>query len=309
MCNQARVKLNGRYANGKQRFYCLNCHKSFSWQNKAVKKIREFIWFKRWIMEGYSVRQLSSQSGLSPEKIRAIINYWLSRSPQQHVDYRSFRNLVFDGTFIYKRATSVLGLLDSRSGKLIAGRYDMKENSPSQLLELFVSFRDAGLTPKSCTTDGNPQVIACLRNVWPQLIIQRCLVHIQRQGLMWCRINPKNIEAQKLRMLFVKIAAIKTLEQKNLFLRELDRWERVYGSRIARRPEKGWVFPDVKRARSMILKALPNMFHYLDDNSIPATTNQIEGYFSRLKDKYHNHRGLSPKKRSSYFAWYFFLKP
>lgn len=301
--------MNGHYTNGKQRFYCLICHKSFSWQNKAVKKSKEFIWFKRWVVEGYSVRQLSFQSTFSPEKIRGIVNYWLGQSPKRINDYKSFRHLVLDGTFIYKRLASALGVLDSHSGKLIEGRYDIKENSAPQLLTYFASLRKAGLMPESCTTDGNPQVIACLKAVWPELIIQRCLVHVQRQGLMWCRVNPKTAEAKKLRELFVRVTAIRTIEQKNLFLKELARWENTYGQRISCRPENGWVFPDLKRARSMLLKALPNMFHYLENNSIPFTTNQIEGYFSQLKDKYHDHRGLSPQKRRAYFAWYFFLKP
>lgn len=285
------------------------CHKSFSWQNKAVKVKREFVWFRRWIIEGYSARQISQQSGLSKNKIRNIINYWLNRLPDQQINYGSISNLVLDGTYIYKRLISALGLIDGSTGRLISGRYDIKENSSSQLLDFFSSLKYSGLSPKSCTTDGNPQVIACLKNIWPQVIIQRCLVHIQRQGLMWCRVKPKSTEGKKLRKLFIEVTAIRTAKQKDVFLRKLAIWESAYGQKIAHRPERGWVFPDLKRARSMLLKALPDMFHYLDDSSIPFTTNQIEGYFSQLKDKYHDHRGLSPKKRHSYFTWYFFLKP
>lgn len=255
------------------------------------------------------MRQLSFQSGYSPEKIRGIINHWLNQSPKRIINYKSFRYLVFDGTFIYKRFTNALGMLDSQSGKLIEGGYDIKENSSPQLLYFFNSLKKAGLMPESCTTDGNPQAIACLKVVWPELIIQRCLVHIQRQGLMWCRVNPKTAEAKKFRKLFVKVTNIRTAKQRDLFLEELAKWESTYGQKIACRPENGWVFPDLKRARSMLLKALPNMFHYLENNSIPFSTNRIEGYFSQLKDKYHDHRGLSPQKRRSYFAWYFFLKP
>ena len=57
-------------------------------------------------------------------------------------------------------------------------------------------------------------------------------------------------------------------------------------------PGKGKVFSDLKRARSMLVKAVPNMFHYLDDANIPKTTNALEGYYSRLKQRYRQHRGL-----------------
>ncbi len=59
----------------------------------------------------------------------------------------------------------------------------------------------------------------------------------------------------------------------------------------------------------MLLLALPDMFHYLDDPHISKTTNGLEGYFSRLKSHYRQHRGLSPRKRPNYFAWYFYFTP
>ena len=73
-------------------------------------------------------------------------------------------------------------------------------------------------------------------------------------------------------------------------------------------PERGWVISDLKRARSMLIKALPHMFHYLDDPAIPTTTNGLEGYFARLKNHYRHHRGLAITLRPNYFAWYFHLK-
>lgn len=82
-------------------------------------------------------------------------------------------------------------------------------------------------------------------------------------------------------------------------------WEEKYGQFIEHRPEKGRVFSDIKRARSMLLRALPDMFHYLDNPDIARTTNGLEGYFSRLKSHYRQHRGLSKEKREKYFAWYF----
>ena len=89
----------------------------------------------------------------------------------------------------------------------------------------------------------------------------------------------------------------------------VNRWEQKYGKIIVARPEKGKVFSDIKRARSMLLKALPDMFHYLDDPKIPHSTNSLEGYFGRLKEHYRQHRGLARQKRSNYFNWYFHLKP
>jgi hypothetical protein len=34
-----------------------------------------------------------------------------------------------------------------------------------------------------------------------------------------------------------------------------------------------------------------------------------EGYFSFMKARYRDHRGLSPLKRKAFFNWFFYLKP
>jgi hypothetical protein len=141
------------------------------------------------------------------------------------------------------------------------------------------------------------------------IIMQRCLVHIQRQGLSWCRRNPKRTDAKHLRTLFLQLMTIDTIEQRNQFLARVHHWEQRYGGHIAASPETGWIFSDIKRARSMLLAALPDMFHYLDDENIPHSTNAIEGYFARLKQKYRQHRGLAIRHRQNYFAWFLHLCP
>lgn len=199
--------------------------------------------------------------------------------------------------------------MDASGHTIIAGQHGVSENSEVQLTHFFTALKDQGLSPQSCTVDGNPQVIRVLQHLWPDMRIQRCLVHIQRQGLMWCRRYPKRTEAKKLRMLFLQVTSISTPAQQDQFLTLVAGWEAQYGRSIQERKENGWVFPDLKRARSMLLKALPDMFHYLDDPRIPATTNGLEGYFSRLKQGYRNHRGLQRTKRTNYFNWYFHLRP
>ena len=191
---------------------------------------------------------------------------------------------------------------------ILAGAYGQGER-PNDLQQFFHSLAARGVNPKSVTIDGNPNVIRALRAQWPAAIIQRCMVHVQRQGLMWCRRNPKTTSARKLRTLFLTVTAIKTTRQKNDWLTQLASWEEQYGQHIAASRETGWVFSDLKRARSMLTKAVPNLFHYLDHPEIPRTTNAIEGYFGRLKDRYHDHRGLARLNRAAYFKWYFYLCP
>lgn len=216
--------------------------------------------------------------------------------------------MIFDGTFLH-RPVSIVALMDARTNTVISGKYDVRENSERQLTAFLKPLRDWGLSPVSCTTDGNPQAMRVLRSLWVGITIQRCLVHIQRQGLKWCRTYPKRTDARKLRDIFRHVSHIRTKEDRDTFLLRVSEWEKNYGRPIATKPETGRVFSDIKRARSMLLKALPDMFHYLDDPGIPSSTNGLESYFSRLKGHYRSHRGLEPSKRNSYFNWYFKLRP
>lgn len=261
------------------------------------------------MIEGYSVRQLCKQSGYSSAKIYRIINYWLSHSPK--IDLGAVQNCryaMFDGTFLH-RPNSIVVLMDARQNTLLDGKFGIRENSDSQLSSFFQPLKNGGFNPKSFTLDGNPNVIRVLRTMWPKAVIQRCLVHIQRQGLMWCRRFPKRTDAKHLSKLFRRVTYIKTLKERDKFLADVEVWEQKYGCRLISKTERGRVFSDIKRACSMLLKALPDMFHYLDDYNIPKTTNGLEGYFSRLKQNYRNHRGLKPEKRANYFKWFFKLKP
>lgn len=284
------------------------CKKSFSWHNKLNKRLRERVWFMQWLKEGYSVRQLSKQSRHSIAKLYAIIAHWLSEPPPVCPLGGNHTHIAIDGTFLH-RPVSIIAVYDTTTNTIIRGEYGVSETSEPQLYSFLQLLKDQGLSPVSCTIDGNYHVMRVLRSLWPHIIIQRCLVHVQRQGIMWCRRFPKRIDAQKLRNIFLLVSQIHTVTDRDIFLTRLYEWEQHYGKRIAQRTENGKVFSDLKRARSMLLKAIPDMFQYLNDPRISPTTNGLEGYFSRLKQHYKNHRGLCSKKHDSYFAWYFYARP
>ena len=246
-------------------------------------------------------------SGHSHSKLRRIIQYWLNKPPELRKDLSCIKHMLFDGTFIHGRK-SIVVVMNNSKHEVYAGQYGIAENSIPQLKLFFQPLKDNGLYPKSATVDGNPHVIKLLKEMWPHIVIQRCLVHIQRQGMMWCRKFPKRTDAIHLRKLFQKVVYINSVSERDSFIQEFNKWEKRFGKNIDLRLERGKVFSDIKRARSMLTKALPNIFTYLDDPSISPSTNGLEGYFSRLKANYRHHRGLSPRQRSNYFQWYFHLK-
>jgi transposase-like protein len=237
-----------------------------------------------------------------------MIHAWLREEPSgKPPEIQETRYLVIDGTYLHKRDLSAVVVINGVTHQLIHGEYDCLENSPQHVIRLLHRLKRQGLNPYSVTLDGNPKMMSALKQLWPAILLQRCLVHVQRQGLMWCRRHPKRPDARRLRELFLRIPLVKTPAQRDTFLQDVQAWEGRYGCNIAHSSVGGWVFSDLQRARSMLLKALPDMFHFMKCESIPSTTNVAESYFSRLKMLYRRHRGLPSKRQSQYFNWYFHL--
>ena len=277
------------------------------WTNSPNKHQQRRVWFVRWIVEGYTVRHLAAQSGYSPRTLRRLIAYWLDRPPPLLPDCSASRSRLFAGPSLAHR-TGVFAVMDAARFPVVSAAPEMAED-PAHLQPFCVTLAHHGLAPLSATVNGHPPLLRLLRRLWPTIRMQRCLVPMQRQGLSWCRRPPTRRDAQQLRALFRPVMAIHTVADREQFVAQVQRWEHRYGPRLAGAAETGWVFSDLKRARSLWLAALPDLVHDLDDPAIPKSTNALEGYFARLKHKYRQHRGLTPPHRSASCRWYVHLCP
>lgn len=166
---------------------------------------------------------------------------------------------------------------------------------------------------ESITTDGHKSILKAIKNVLPDVTVQRCLVHIQRMCLIWLTKYPKHIAGQELRKLVLLLLKIKTANDQLAWTRALEQWyqrHKDYLNEKTYQPETGrywFTHRLLRRSYQTIKRALPNMFHYLINPKIPCTTNGIEGYFSHLKNHLDVHRGLSLQHRIDFIKWYIYL--
>lgn len=170
-----------------------------------------------------------------------------------------------------------------------------------------------GVQIESITTDGHKSILKAIRTALPDVIMQRCLVHIQRMCMLWLTRFPKHIAGVELRRLVLLILKIKTDNDRRYWVAELARWhkkhreylqERTYNEDTGRYWYKHRL---IRRSYYTIKRALPNMFHYLSNPKIPNTTNGIEGFFSHLKNHLDLHRGLTVQHRIAFIKWYVYL--
>ena len=171
-----------------------------------------------------------------------------------------------------------------------------------------------GVDIASITCDGHKALLKAIRKVYPKVLIQRCLVHIKRQSQTWLTMCPKAPVAQELLHLSNRITHLKTYGQSNQWLVDLYHWyerSKVYINEKAFNPDTGRFWYRHKmlhQTTSLIIKAIPNMFHYLDDPQIPYTTNRLESFFGHLKEKLEIHRGLRPQAKRNFIKWYLHFK-
>ena len=156
--------------------------------------------------------------------------------------------------------------------------------------------------------DGELSVIRAINEIWPQAKIQRCLYHIQREGMRWLRTYPKTQAGTELRCLLKTPCRIRSFEERNEFIASYMAWLDRNRDFVLSLPRSEVAFKDLQRTMVLIFNALPDMFHYLNENNIPKTTNTLESFYSRLKADYRKHRGLTEKHKISYLKWYCYFK-
>ena len=172
----------------------------------------------------------------------------------------------------------------------------------------FLKLKEQGLNPTSITMDGERTVIRAIHNVWPQAKIQRCLYHIQREGMRWLRTYPKTQAGIDLRRLLKTLCQINSLKERDAFITSYANWLDEYRDYVMSLPRTKVAYKDLRRTMTLIFNALPDMFYYLYENKIPKTTNMLESFYSRLKADYRSHRGLTEEHKINYLNWYCYYK-
>jgi len=216
-------------------------------------------------------------------------------------------NLRLDAT--YFNQFCMVGYQDDLDGYMQLLRFTDGEHY-EEIREDLENLIKLGVHLESITTDGHKSILKAIKKATPDVIAQRCLVHIQRMCLIWLTRYPKHPSGQELRKHVLLLLKIKTKNDKIFWIKELKDWYQKYRDYINEKtynPDTGrywYTHKLLRRSYFTINRALPNMFHYLNNPKIPNTTNGIEGYFSHLKNHLDLHRGLTLRNRINFIKWY-----
>ncbi len=253
---------------------------------------------------------MSDESGKSISSLQRLFKNYLDNPPIPKIKSNNNCHLIIDGT--YSSDICILNYLDNDLKYLQFYSIVQRENYDNYVIDL-QPLKQSGLNIISITSDGQKGLIKAINKVFPSAIHQRCIIHIQRMSLIYLTNNPKTEAGIALRYWIKKLHEIDSYEKRDSWIMQFEGWRRKYDSFLREKSEslsgrKWYTHKLLRRTRTLIKNALPNMFHYLDNPEIPKSTNGLESRFSYLKNNINIHRGLSKKNRTNFILWYNYFK-
>ncbi|MBX2931518.1 MAG: transposase [Chitinophagaceae bacterium] len=182
--------------NGSQRFRCKDCGYCFTLKNHSVKLRNQFVWFKKWIIEWQVYKYLIRDSGMSQTTIQKLLKTYLKAAPTIAIKSKTNVHLLIDASYFSNGLCLLLYYdHDIRYVQLYRTtnreKYKEIKGDLENLMKLNVAVY-------SVTCDGHKTILKAVRKIFPNAVIQRCLVHIKRQVKNYLSEHPKLLQAKEL---------------------------------------------------------------------------------------------------------------
>ena len=298
--------------NGKQRYRCADCYHNFIITNEGVKKANQFVWFYKWVMERQVYRHLVRDSGMSQSSLQRLFKFYLKSPPVNTVQSKGHVHLLIDGTYFENGLCLILYYdYDIQYVQLFR---ETNQEKFKEIKEDLLNLKKLGTQVYSVTCDGHKSIMKAVIKIFPNAIIQRCVVHIKRQIKNYLGANPQLAQAKELLYYSRQVTHINTLEHAHHWLVEVDQWYTdneafINQKSVNETTGRSWyTHKHLHQAATHLINAIPYLFSYLNDDQIPKSTNQIEGYFAHLKEKLTLHRGLRFEAKKNFIKWYLHFK-
>ena len=124
--------------------------------------------------------------------------------------------------------------------------------------------------------DWNKPIIKAVKEIYPEVKIQRCLTHIHRQVRNKLTRKPKTKAWKE----FKKLITFKAFNNEKLFVKKFNLWEEKYYNFLNEKTFKWnnfrYTYSNLWSARIHIKNAIPYMFQYLKDENIKKSSNDLE---------------------------------
>jgi len=294
----------GRTSKGKTRWRCKNCKLTEVRKRKDTINRNIYRLFKRWVLEMVPIKNISKVKKISKRTlIRKFELCWKVKVPILFPALKTDPVLIIDGTAISKDCI-VLIVYDAVSKQPLNWSFTGRESyfSWHSLLSEIKKKTDV----KAIVSDGQKGLKKAVNELFPHSCHQRCMTHVIRLSLAWLTKNPRTEAGVNLRKIVRLLSKVKTEENAIVWKKLFQYWNLKYQPFLKEKSvnffggNDWYTHRKLRAVNSLISGAVNNLFFYLDDATIPNTTNFVEGGInSPLSELIRRHRGLSAEKKKA----------
>jgi transposase-like protein len=311
-CYSRHIKLNGKNSQWKQKYRCKSCTYCFVEKYQKQPKIKSTKTYDLYIKEWYSYRQLSNQTKHIKRNLQWHIRKLIDNSHITDIDmiYKDVKYVMIDWTYIDD--ICVIIYYEYKLKKILKVHIT-KEESLDIITHDLEELRDLNwYNIQSFSIDWWIQIMWAIKNIYPEAIIQRCLVHINRQIRNYIWKNTINECGKEL----LWITTFKTIRDITKFNKSFNDWlekwaiylkEKSYWDSGGKRKRR-YTHKKLRQSRSHLLNARTNMFQNKIDPNVVDNTNELEWLISLLKTQIHNHRWMKKERLKNFIIQWFYKR-
>lgn len=244
-------------------------------------------------MEWYSIRQLSIQTNKSQEHIKSYIRNELDNNLLLNIDeiFDNVKYVMIDWIWISTEICLII-YYEYRIKKVLRFWFYDWEKLDYISKDLSYIKHKFKYEIEAFIVDWWLQIISAIKKIYPEAIIQRCLIHIHRQVRLYISKNPKTDCWRELN----KIVVFKLFNQKWKFIELFEEWSIKWDNYLKEKTywkKRYWYkHKKLRQAKSHIKNAIPFMFNYLDNCNIDNNTNKLEWLNALISEQVYNHRWI-----------------
>src|SRR6202012_3506857 len=130
-------------------------------------------------MERQVYRYLVRDSGMSQSTVQRLFHSYLKQAPTVAIKSKTHVHLLIDGTYFSNELCLILYYDHDIRYVQLYRETDMERYK--EIKEDLINLVSLGVNIYSITCDGHKAILKAIKQVLPDVIVQRCLVHIKRQ--------------------------------------------------------------------------------------------------------------------------------
>jgi len=288
----------------KQKWKCLGCKTNRQASRQDLTKKYQLVSFVKYLIGTQAINDLK----LASSSWQRQIAWCWQVEPQPLVSGEIYDFLVIDAKYVGHGVCAVV-----KNNYVRYWLHGERENA-----QLWYAALRHLPRPRAIVVDGQKGIQKALNYLWPDIIVQRCLVHVVRNLTTKLTRHPKTVAGQDLGWLMNNIYSVASEQDMAVFV---SIFEYLYDQhRVFLNARTTNTNPLVKRSwwytHGQVRSAYRQLAKLLDDDQLfafithpdlhlPRTTNLVEaGINARLSELMLRHRGMPPTHQKRVFDWY-----